>query len=1022
MFEPVGADTPARPSAPGRAARAAALACALLVGNGSAAASSLGSAELLDAILDTTLDHDRAVGLHDVVIEIGDAELHVDTGVLVPTHPIDGRRVELVFVGQARFRIGPPDEIEAGQLRLFTGRSHLDAPVEAAVLVLTEPGRVERLLERFPPRELRENLRERAETFYRELLRKSRSGGSGVAAAIYLALIGDDTFRHYFGIACRSYEFGDFVYQLRLQRHIRIQQRKGRWLGVRMEDLGAWDIWLSSRWEPADGDALPGRKGFEARHYELDVTVRRRKMRLLGEARITIEALDDGRRAVPLELFRDLVVERVADEQGRELFFFRSGGEYVVVLPEPSRAGERFRLDVSYGGRVVKWVGPQIFDLEDTDTWYPHCGTVDRATYDVTLRWPGKYEMVASGRLVGAGRNGKLTWERRLLEIPSIAFSFIVGDLYVERLEVGHVELTVGFAKGTPRRMTEDLRKEIIETITDALNYFERSFGPYPLDELSVVSLPRRYSQSYIGFVTLSYSIVRSRSDTSSDWHWVRDTTIAHELAHQWWGNMIGWASYRDQWLSEAMANYSALLFYAETYDRGGEFLAEMSSGWRDSLTRSTVHGIPIESLGPIVLGGRLNSSVASNGYRAIVYRKGAVVLAMLARAIGQDAFVEMLHSLIEVAAHQVVTTEEFLAAIERMSGLDLDGFARQFVYGTGVPDVYYDYRMEPRAGGGWHIRGQTRRLLRPDHRHRIAQSSDGRWDALRLAQPRSGDAAAALMVPYRITVERSEAAEPVRRSNGAVAQQRIDQLFLTGGVDEFAIESDVQPAELSLDPRGEVLARFYSARDHPKLVAIFKAQDLAVQGRLDDAEVAFRRALDAEIGLPVQRPSIPWMRDSAREGQVQDARIRLALARLFIDGDRDVEAAQQLDAAEALLGADSTMMRMERDALRSRLDIRAADYESAFRRLNKTFRLAAPRRALNWDAYGSMLRLSSEREAMTDAFVLHAIAAYEVGNRDERDWALREARDRGAEVSLLEQAIARRERGAVTDRPVRVD
>ena len=70
--------------------------------------------------------------------------------------------------------------------------------------------------------------------------------------------------------------------RVRLRREIRSQQRKGRWLGVRVEDLGAWDIWLSAPWPPASDRVLPGGSGFEAEQYTLDVTVRRRNLPLAG--------------------------------------------------------------------------------------------------------------------------------------------------------------------------------------------------------------------------------------------------------------------------------------------------------------------------------------------------------------------------------------------------------------------------------------------------------------------------------------------------------------------------------------------------------------------------------------------------------------------------------------------------------------------------------------------------------------------------------------------------------------------
>jgi len=540
-------------------------------------------AEIARQIRSPLLDPDRAVSLRNVELEIGIALLEIERGVLIPTKPINGRTIELVFIGQARFRAVPADDIEAGQLELFTGQRYLDAAVEEAVLVLAGQDTVETLLERPAPRLLHPSLMSRAEQLLEEWKSKTDRRGTGVEQALFKSLVGDVPFDNYFAVWCRSHELGDFVYQLdpedvehltlasfmpmwerqRLKRHIRIQQRKGRWLGVRVEDLGAWDIWFSTPWAPGSTNRFPGNVGFETERYTLDVTIRRRSLELDGKAGLELTALSDGRRVVTLELYRDLRVRSITDGAGNELFFFRSGREISVVLPEPSVAGEKLLLDVAYGGRVLKWVGRRTFDLEDTSNWYPHCGSVDRAAYDVTMRWPAKYELIAGGRLVEGGRTGRYRWERRILDIPSISFSFVMGDFLVERHQSGHVELTMAFNRGAPIRLTERIRERALDAVDRSLRYFEEVFGPYPLDQLAVVTLPRDFSQSYLGYITLTDSVVRLDPPRSpAAWDWFRNTTIAHEVAHQWWGNLLGWSSYRDQWLSEAMANYSAMIYY----------------------------------------------------------------------------------------------------------------------------------------------------------------------------------------------------------------------------------------------------------------------------------------------------------------------------------------------------------------------------------------------------------------------------------------------------------------------------
>jgi aminopeptidase N len=545
-----------------------------------------------------------------------------------------------------------------------------------------------------------------------------------------------------------------------------------------------------------------------------------------------------------------------------------------------------------------------------------------------------------------------------------------------------------------------------MDTVARSLSYFEQVFGPYPLDELAVVALPRRYSQSYLGFITLTDTILYGPTqDHGFDADAFRDTLVAHEVAHQWWGNMVGWWSYRDQWLSEATANYAGLLFYDHQQGEGSTYLAEKSAGWRESLSQRTADGRTIESLGPVVLGGRLNSSLSNSAYQEIVYRKGAVVLAMLARAVGEEAFLQMLHEVIDATRNKVLTTDSFIQAIERMSGLDLAGFAQQYIYGTGVPRVYYRYAKEPDVEeGGWTVRGEVHLLGDPGFELAVTRNMSGGWDIERTPKRRPETESTAMMVPSRVVFASAEGS-----TNRGSVNRRDSQwhnLFIRGQDDRFEIRTDKEPETLHLDPHGEILARFYAEERHPKRCLRYAAQDLLLEGKLEQAETMYHQALTAESGEPTLQDGRSG--DLSRDGSREDARIHLDLARLYLDQARLEPAGEQLQRAEDLLASDSARFRMEREVLASRLDVRNRDYDSAYRRLRKTLRLMSTGDAVrSWRSMRVRLRLSSEREAVREAFALFAIAALETDNPEDLAWANREARDRGVDVLLLDLASA---------------
>jgi hypothetical protein len=592
---------------------------------------------------------------------------------------------------------------------------------------------------------------------------------------------------------------------------------------------------------------------------------------------------------------------------------------------------------------------------------------------------------------------GGYRWERRRLDVPSIAYTFAFGEFDVEHRRVGDVDVSLAFARDSVSRPSEALRADALDAVASALGYFERTFGAYPLDELSLVTVARPFSQSYLGFVTLAESILTQPEPLSEASRWQRRTTIAHELAHQWWGNLVGWWSYRDQWLSEGMANYSALL-HDSWVEGSSDRLATMSAGWRESLSQTTAQGRTLESLGPIVLGNRLNSSQAADAYRTIVYRKGAVVLAMLARAVGEERFIEMLHALVAAAANEVVTTEGFLEAMERMSGLDLEGFARQYVYGTGIPEVYYLYDPVREADGRWTVQGRARLLSAPRYGYRVVRTSDGRLDVLRTAGQPAADGPTTLMVPYRVTIGGAEAPRELAVHDG--------QLFLEGRQDAFRIETETQPVDLRLDPRGEILAWFYSERRHPKRVLRYEAAEFAMAGRLDEAEARYLDALarPADAQGPVD-PLGPAIVEPRIDGPTEDLNIRLALVRLALERGDDAVAQEALATLESSLAGDERdPLRMERDVLQARLEIRRGDHARAHRRLERVLRSVAPARGGErpWQEVLRQLRLSAERLATVEAFALFALVSHELEEREDLAWALREARDRGADMSAL--------------------
>ena len=995
--------------------------------------------ELVAAIRGANLDAAAAFATGSVTIDLGFGALEIAEGHIFPATAIAGGVFEAVFVGAASFRIEPPDPIEAHQLELFTHQTSPEVAVQKTVLVFGDPQVLTRLPVRNAAAPPDEPVVADARATYGAWVSGTQRRGFGADAAILKAALGDSAYRGYFAALMHSADLGVFHYvhdpaeqeqvtlgqfvpfeiddreKYEMERWIRRQQRRGRSLQTRIGDLGDWNTWLQTSRRDPRGAPVPGSAGFEPELYTIDVTLDPKQFAIAGKVAIDAVAESSGRRVVTLELFEDLRPFAVRDGAGRNLGWMRSGSDLHVALAQASEAGSRLRLEIEYRGTIFAEEEPGIFPLRDTYAWYPHLGTYDRARYRATFRYPNRFQLLASGRSVEDRVESGTRIETRALELPGLAFSFEVGAFEIVEEQVGHVHLTIGFSKSTLVPDTK-VKPEVVRTLKDALLFYEETFGPYPLDHLSVATVPRGFSQGFLGFLTLSHSLIALPKQA-----WVviegpgaigrperRTATIAHELAHQWWGNTVGWASDRDQWLSEALAEYSALLFASKRAESSIAYLAEHSRSWKSKLSRTAGEGHVVESLGPVVLGGRLDSSLSHTAYSAVVYDKGAIVFGMLARALGGEPFNAMLRALAQQVAHRVIDTRTFLKALEHMSGMSLQGFADQFIFGTGVPEVYYRFEFAPAGAGQWAVSGEARQVSGANRRYTLVRTAAGGWDVSAQRAEHADLSDRAFVAPFQLVLETSgepDSGKGAVRSRYQTGRGLGGNLVIQGARSEFSFTVKERPRDFFIDQGGEVLAYFYCESREPKRMLRYRALELSG----DEAEALYREALRApllsEHALPLAQLSD---RELERQTNVEDGRIHLNLARLFLDQQRDADARQALDAAERLLGREA-VFHAEREILRSRLEVRSGDYKPAWNRLSRSLSLNFPRLSTNTlidDARRLKWRTGNRRNGDGEDYALLAVTAFETANEAVARQAISEAENAGADVTALKAIL----------------
>ena len=255
------------------------------------------------------IEPDKAVRVQGLRLNTLMGEVQINDAALVPVSPVAGRVVEMVLLGDAVALLPAPDEVEAGQLELFTGSRDLEEPITEAVLVMCMDAASDAILAR-PATEIEPKLKQRAHELYEDWKDSTERKTLGVRAAIARDALGDPGAATFFAARFSGEDLGTFIYSFhpdadeqvtlgqfvrpelsdkeerRSRKAIHRQQRRGRMIGLELEDLGVWDTWVSSSLRLDDGTMRPGKAPFQPQHYSIRIEIGEKGERIKGTATI----------------------------------------------------------------------------------------------------------------------------------------------------------------------------------------------------------------------------------------------------------------------------------------------------------------------------------------------------------------------------------------------------------------------------------------------------------------------------------------------------------------------------------------------------------------------------------------------------------------------------------------------------------------------------------------------------------------------------------------------------------------
>jgi hypothetical protein len=284
--------------------------------------------------------------------------------------------------------------------------------------------------------------------------------------------------------------------------------------------------------------------------------------------------------------------------------------------------------------------------------------------------------------------------------------------------ELKEIELAGDTESATGQRVagtisTTGMVNAALAEATNSMRIFTHFFGPLRFPALSITQQPASsFGQSWPTLVFMPYmafldNTVRNQLGISHDksTRQFLDEVGPHEVAHQWWGHLVGVKTYHDEWLSEGFADYSAGLYLQVT---GGDskfrtYLEAQKEAIAGPLRNSSMRAC---DAGPIWLGRRLSTVKNPDAYQRLVYAKGAYVLHMLRMMLysfstrDDSRFAAMMRDFVESFRGRDASTEDFRAVVEKHFRADMSWFFNQWVYGSELPAISVQYALTPNEKG----------------------------------------------------------------------------------------------------------------------------------------------------------------------------------------------------------------------------------------------------------------------------------------------------------------------------------
>jgi len=705
------------------------------------------------------LDPQRVFRIREASLDRDQLHISLEDGMIGFTQDVYGHVTGAFFEGDGEILLVPPGESERASMMLFTNAAILEQDFSTAYFRFNDDTFAELRPSLRAPEDTAEfvskwsaatkNLAEGDAlrlflTFSRELPVAGNGPGSPAEPQPIDRLLHAKLQSEKLGVF-------DVYYDTLASEQIAVAQAKT------VDGTGYYNVWTSFSSQRAQ--EVPDEISIGSYQIQSEVTP---PTTLKAKARMDIDILRGGSRALLFELSRNLKVSMAkSDGQPLELIqnqalegtaLARRGNDLLaVVFPRPLVRNEKIELELSYAGDVLSEAGGGLLYVGARGIWYPNRGAAV-ANFDLQFQYPPGWTLLATGKRVtesGPSSDAAQTTtsapgqklSRWVSETPIPLAGFNLGRYVTATASAGTVPVETYAARGMEKNFPK-VQEQVVQVPTispthpkqpstvivaesapsaarnaqlvaddaaRAVAFYAERFGPYPYHNLQITQMPGLLSQGWPGLIFLS-SYAFLTPEELSKMHLdpvsvILDHQItAHETAHQWWGDLVFWRGYRDQWISEALSNYCSMMMLESQNPEA--FHAAMKR-YRDNLVTKNKQGRQLREAGPATLGVRLSSSEFPEGYEAISYGRGTWLFHMLRHLLDDGVtaetdnggapstpFIRALRNLRDRYAGQSMTTRQMLdgfaaelpASVRYEGKKSLEWFFEGWINGTAVP------------------------------------------------------------------------------------------------------------------------------------------------------------------------------------------------------------------------------------------------------------------------------------------------------------------------------------------------